>query len=64
MLADSKLFLAGEEGELLVVVAGDTVEVLARNDFGEPIRATPAIAGNTLYVRTAHHLFAVRALPR
>jgi hypothetical protein len=34
------------------------LEVLARNDLGESITATPAIADHKLYVRTAKHLWA------
>jgi hypothetical protein len=32
------------------------LEVLARNELGEGIRATPAITANKLYVRTLNHL--------
>jgi hypothetical protein len=34
------------------------VKVLARNQLEERIDATPAIADNKLYVRTAGHLWA------
>ena len=37
---------------------GDKPEVLARNDLGEAIKATPALVGGKLYVRTAGHLYA------
>ena len=57
--SDGKLYLAAEGGEVLVVKAGRKFEVLARNDVGEPIMATPAIANGTLYVRTLGHLYAV-----
>ncbi len=53
-------FLASEEGEVLVVAVGDSVEILARNELAEAIKATPAIAGNTLYVRTLGNLIAIR----
>ena len=33
-------------------------ERLGRADFGERIMATPALAGGTLYVRTAEALYA------
>jgi len=38
--------------------AADALDVLARNDLQESITATPAIADNKLYVRTAGHLWA------
>lgn len=37
---------------------GDTFEVAAVNPLGESVRATPAIAGDVLYVRSAGHLWA------
>ena len=42
---------------------GRTFEVLARNDMGETVFATPAIAGGTLFVRTRGHLYAI-GVPR
>ncbi len=55
---DGKVYAASDRGVVTVIRAGDQFEVLARNDLGEPIRATPAIAGGRLYVRTDNHLFA------
>ena len=43
--------------------AGDALEVAAVNPLGESVRATPAIAGNTLYVRSAGHLWAFEEKP-
>jgi hypothetical protein len=43
-----------------VLKAGPRLEILAENDLGESIGATPAIADGTIYVRTARHLFAFR----
>ena len=56
--ADGRIYLASQKGVLLVLAAGDTLEVLARNDLREQVMATPAIVGDTLYVRTAGHLYA------
>jgi outer membrane protein assembly factor BamB len=57
--SDGRLYLAAEGGEVLVVKAGRSFEVLARNDMGEPCMATPAIAGGTLFVRTTGHLYGI-----
>ena len=38
--------------------AGDTLDVAAVNKLGESVRATPGIAGETLYVRSPGHLWA------
>lgn len=50
--------LAAQPGTLVVIRAGDELEVLARNKLGEPIMATPAIADGRLYVRSRDHLWA------
>jgi outer membrane protein assembly factor BamB len=55
-----KIFLASQKGIVLVIKAGDTMEVLARNVLGEQIFATPAIVDGTLYLRTASGLLAFR----
>lgn len=50
--ADGKLYLTSEEGRITVLKAGGEWEVLATNDLGEEVRATPALAGGRVYVRT------------
>jgi len=55
--ADGKVFLANEEGKVSVLKAGADWEVLAVNDLGEEIHATPAIADGKIYIRTRGSLF-------
>lgn len=55
------IYLASQEGTVVVMRAGDTLDVLARNALGESVMATPAIADGTLYVRTAGHLYAFQS---
>jgi outer membrane protein assembly factor BamB len=55
---DGKIYTASDSGVIAVVKAGDRFEILARNDLGEPIMATPAIADGKLYVRTTQYLYA------
>src|SRR5262249_47653259 len=57
---DGKVYAASGRGVVTVLKADDKFEVLARNDLGEPIAATPAVAEGTLYVRTAKHLYAFK----
>jgi outer membrane protein assembly factor BamB len=61
--ADGRIYAASVSGTVAVFRAGDTLEVLARNDLDDPIMATPAIAADTLYVRSAHHLWAFGERP-
>ena len=57
---NDKLYFSGEAGEIHVVRAGHEFEVLAVNDMGETCMATPAVSDGTLFVRTRHHLMALR----
>ena len=50
--------MASGDGVVSVLGTGDTLEVLAKNDLAEDIRATPAVVGGVLYVRTASGLSA------
>lgn len=49
---DGKLYLAGDNGKILVLRNDAQYEELALNDLGEAIIATPAIAGGKLFIRT------------
>ena len=57
---DGKVYVAADAGVVVVLKAGDRFEVLAENDLGETIGATPALVGGVVYVRTARHLYAFR----
>lgn len=57
---DGKVYLASDTGVVIVLKAGETYEVLAENDFGEVIRATPALVEGKMYLRTAGHLYALQ----
>jgi len=59
IVAGDRLVAASTRGTVTVVQTGDRLKVLARNDFGQKIFATPAVAANTLYLRTASHLYAL-----
>jgi len=57
--AAGKLYIATEDGDVYVVKAGAQYELLAKNPIGEPILATPALAGDLLIVRGAKHVFGI-----
>jgi outer membrane protein assembly factor BamB len=59
--ADGKVFIAGKNGFVVVLEDGPELKVLAKNDIGEEIIATPSIADGRLYVRTRENLFCVAA---
>lgn len=56
---DGKIYCTGEEGDVLVVRAGQAFELLAHNRLGETCLATPAISEGTLFFRTRSHVLAV-----
>jgi outer membrane protein assembly factor BamB len=57
--ADGRLYLASLRGRVSVVQTGGAKpQVLHEADFGNRILATPALVGDTLYLRTSTHLFA------
>ena len=57
--ADGKIYLSNEDGEILVVAAGEKFTQLATNSMGELLMATPALSEGVMYVRTAHSVFAI-----
>ena len=59
--ADGKIYLAGEDGDVFVMKAGRTPELLATNPVGEVLMATPAISDGLVIVRGLKHLFAFKA---
>lgn len=61
--ADGRIYLTGEDGDVVVVAAGREFRHLATNPVGELLMATPAIAGGTLFVRAASTLFAIGSRP-
>ena len=58
--AAGRVYIAGQNGTVLVMEAGDQFHVLARNEIGEEVFATPAIVDGTIYLRSATHLWAFR----
>lgn len=59
--AEGRIYIASDRGRVTVIKAGDAFEVLARNDLNERIMASPAAAGNMLYIRSVRRLWAFGA---
>jgi outer membrane protein assembly factor BamB len=55
--AGGRVYAASQKGVVVVLEAGDSLKILARNDLGEQVMATPAVVGDSLYLRTAEHLY-------
>jgi outer membrane protein assembly factor BamB len=62
--ADGRIYFASQPGKVTVVKAGgDKPEILHQAEFGEPIYASPALAGDNLYLRTRTTLYAFGTQP-
>ena len=59
--ADRVYFCSGSGVVTVIQSDGESLQVLSRNDLGEPIFATPAIVEGKLYVRTTGRLYAFSA---
>jgi outer membrane protein assembly factor BamB len=55
--AAGRIYLFGQTGQGTVIKAGGEWEVLASNDMGEPVFATPAIVDDKIYLRTRSALY-------
>ncbi len=56
---DGRLYCIAANGDVVVIRAGPTYELLAVNPLGEQSQATPAVSGERMYLRTYSHVFAV-----
>ncbi len=63
LVADGKVFLGDEDGELAVLRAGRELEVLAENQLGDAIYGMPIVSGKTLYLATKSRLMAFEKAP-
>ncbi len=57
--SDGRIYVSNNDGQTFVVKAGSEFKLLATNDLGERITASPAITGNALLYRTDSHLYLI-----
>jgi outer membrane protein assembly factor BamB len=55
--SEGRLYCPSESGMTYVLKTGDKFEILAQNDLGKPILASPAALDGRLYLRTADEVF-------
>jgi len=56
---DGKVYFVSETGEVIVLRGGRTPQVIARNDVGERLMASPAISNGQIFLRGDNTLFAI-----
>ena len=57
--SDGKIYLSNNDGKTFVARAGTAFELLATNDLGQRITATPAVSGSDLLYRTDSQLYLI-----
>ena len=56
-----RLLASSEDGDTFVIKTGPTHQVLRTNSLNEPIYASLALAGGSIYIRGERHLYAIRS---
>jgi hypothetical protein len=57
---NGKIFALSEDGDTFVIAAGPEFKVIGKNSLDERTLATPAIADNSIIIRTASHLVRIK----
>lgn len=59
LYADGRIYFFDMDGECAVIEAGSEYKLLARNKLENGCQASPAVAGDELFVRTTTHLYCI-----
>lgn len=59
--AGGHVYLTARNGTTVVIKDAPTMEIVATNDVGETVDATPAPVDNQLFLRGEQHLFCIEA---
>jgi outer membrane protein assembly factor BamB len=59
LVIDGKIYATSIAGDVYVFAAESTFQLLARNELGEVVRATAAVADGRLYIRGEQHLYCI-----
>ncbi len=59
--AGGHVYLTDRSGRIVVIKDAPTLEVVAENDMGEGVDATPAPVGDAIFIRGERHLFCIAA---
>lgn len=57
--AADRIYIVGREGDTAVIRRGGEFELLARNHLDDSFSASPAVAGEALYLRGQRHLYCI-----
>ena len=57
--AGDHVYITDREGSTLVIRHGTEYREVLRNELGEPVRSSMAVAGNELFLRGQEHLYCI-----
>jgi outer membrane protein assembly factor BamB len=63
LLADGKVYLGDEDGDIVVLQAGKEKKLLAEMNMGSSVYSTPVPAGGVLFIANRNQLYALTATP-
>ncbi len=59
VLANGLVYMPNDEGVITVIKPGPVFEVVAKNELGERMNASPAISNGKIYLRGDRHIFCI-----
>ena len=59
VIADDKLYLGDEDGDIVVLRPGPTEEVIAEMNMGSSVYSSVVPSGGVLYIASRNQLFAI-----
>jgi len=59
VLVGDRIYIADREGQMFIVKASSTYELIAQRSLGESTFATPAFMDGRIYLRTSGHLYCI-----
>ncbi|MFL3666612.1 MAG: PQQ-binding-like beta-propeller repeat protein [Verrucomicrobiota bacterium] len=57
--ADGLVYFVSDQGVTTIVRPSETFAVIAKNELGEPVSASPAISQGQIFLRTHQHLYCI-----
>jgi len=63
LVADGKVYIANEDGDVTVLAHGRELKVIARNSMKETVHGSLAVADGVLYLATQTRLYAIASPP-
>ena len=59
LIADGKIYIGDEDGDVAVLEAATKLNLLAEINMGNSVYSSPVALGETLYISTRSHIFAI-----